>query len=314
MFKMNQQLKSIIKKTVPKSILSRIPLVFSASKLKKAREIFEQASETSAWLGWDVLELYQHKYPIPSVYNYDPWSLEQRGKSRAKEILSLVRREKKNLHTFLELGCGDGMVSCFLQRMGKTATAIDIKDKNLDRRLINEGVTFIRMDASNLCFENESFDFVFSYDTFEHFAEPELVLQEAIRVVRKGGYIYFKFGPLYMSPMGLHIYRVITVPYCQFLFPMEMLKKFAKVKKLEIIDFPEVNKWSLEDYRKLWNKYNHKLSRVKYYEYVDTSHLDLIIKHPSCFKSKTKNMDNLIVSSIEILFKKKFKDGNANKN
>ena len=36
------------------------------------------------------------------------------------------------------------------------------------------------MDAAKLQFKDESFDFVFSYDTFEHFAKPELVLQEAM--------------------------------------------------------------------------------------------------------------------------------------
>ena len=36
------------------------------------------------------------------------------------------------------------------------------------------------MDASNLKFEDESFDFVFSYDSFEHFENAEQVLNEAI--------------------------------------------------------------------------------------------------------------------------------------
>ena len=79
------------------------------------------------------------------------------------------------------------------------------------------------MDAANMQFEDETFDFVFSYDAFEHFASPENVLLEAIRVVRKRGYIYLEFGPLYYSPYGEHAYRSITVPYCQFLFPLPRL-------------------------------------------------------------------------------------------
>jgi hypothetical protein len=70
------------------------------------------------------------------------------------------------------------------------------------------------------------------------------------------------------------------------------------------INFNHINGWSLEDYRKLWELYSHLLKKIKYSEVFDISHLDLIMKYPSCFKSKTKNFDNLITSGIEVLFKK----------
>ena len=129
------------------------------------------------------------------------------------------------------------------------------------------------MDAANLEFANESFDFVFSFDAFEHFKEPESVLKEAVRVLRKGGYIYLFFGPLYMSPMGLHAYRSITVPYCQFFFPKELLEEYADTNGLDAINFSQINYWALEDYRNLWKKYSNILEIIRYHEipnvYVD---------------------------------------------
>ena len=107
-----------------------------------------------------------------------------------------------------------------------------------------------------------------------------------------------------MSPKGLHSYRSVTVPYCQFLFQKEVLRNFTQVKGLEPIDFDQLNSWSLDDYRELWNRYSHILKKVKYYEQIDASGLDLIMEYPSCFKSKTPSFDNLIVSSIEVLFVK----------
>lgn len=303
---MNQRFKSFIK-AVPKFILPKLLNILSMPKIIKSKKIFERAPERPIWLGWDILESLQQKYPFPPEYGYDPQSLERRGKEWATEILNLINlicTKTEKINTFLELGCFDGMTNCFLQRRGKITTAIDIESEEFDESAIREGVIFLQMDAANLQFEDERFDFIFSYNAFEHFTKPELVLQEAMRVVRKGGYIYLNFGPLYMSPLGLHAYRSITVPYCQFLFPKELLKDFANTKGAKPIDFAQVNGWSLEDYRKLWNRYSHWLKKVIYDEIYDLSHLDLIMKYPSCFRSKTKYFDNLIISSIKVLFKK----------
>ncbi len=272
--------------------------------LCRAKKAFERPPENPVCLDWQMLETLQEMYPFRSEYGYDPQSLEQRGEKRAEEILSLIHTKTERMITFLELGCWDGMVSCALKRRGKITTAIDNRSQGFDERALREGVALLQMDASYLAFKDESFDFVLSYDGFEHFAEPELVLQEAIRVVKRKGYIYISFGPLYMSPSGLHVYRSITVPYCQFLFSKELLKDFVKAKGLKPVEFAKVNGWSLEDYRQLWNKYSHMLKGIRYYEKLDLSHLDLIMKYPSCFKSKTKYFDNLIVSSIEVLFRK----------
>ena len=123
----------------------------------------------------------------------------------------------------------------------------------------------LRMDAADLKFENECFDVVLSYDGFEHFDEPELVLQEAIRVVKQGGYIYLFFGPLFMSPMGLHIYNTISVPYCQFLFSKEMLKDFVKAKGLNPFAFERDQIVSVRETLK------HYLNRLKKSKpYVET--------------------------------------------
>lgn len=235
---------------------------------------------------------------------YDPLSLEQRGEKRARELLRLAGRRKGRMRTFLDLGCWDGMVCAALQRMGKTATGVDIRPDAFDKRAIDAGAVLVQMDATDLRFENESFDFVFSYGSFEHFAEPERVLREAIRVVKKGGRIYLDFGALYMSPQGLHAYKSVTVPYRQFLFPGELLEAFAAAKGLPPIDFDTLNKWSLEDYRRLWSRCSDRLRKLRYYEIPDLAHIDLIMKYPSCFASKTRCFDNLIVTSVKVLFEK----------
>lgn len=299
---MSQRFKSIVNKIITEFIPGKLFLL--TPKILKAKSIFEQASEEPVWLERDVLESLQQKYSSPPEYCYDPKSLEQRGKERAGQLLRLIPTKKEKINTFLELGCWDGMVNYALQRMGKISTGIDNRSDGFDERAVRAGIPLLQMDAAHLQFEDESFDCVFSYGSIEHFAKPELVLQEAIRVAKRGGYIYLESGPLYMSPLGLHAYDVITVPYCQFLFPRKLLNDFVNARGLYPINYDQLNGWSLENYHKLWKRYSHKLKRVRYHEEYDLSHVDLIMKHPSCFKSKTKCFTNFIVGSIEVLFKK----------
>ena len=103
---------------------------------------------------------------------------------------------------------------------------------------------------------------------------------------------------------GAHAYSTITVPYCQFLFQKNILNDFAIQNGLNPIDFGHVNGWSIQSYRALWNKYSHALRRIRYHEQVDLSHLNLISKYPSCFKSKSDCFDNFIVKKISVLFQK----------
>jgi len=298
------QFRSLVKRFVPKNAVYELQTFFGLHKLLRARKIFDASAKEPAWLGPEMLDSLQQKYPFPPNYGYDQESLGQRGKDRAGAILRLINPNKNEINTFLELGCWDGMVSCILRRKGKTATAIDNRSEGFDARAVREGVRFMNMDAACLEFGDESFDFVFSFDAFEHFARPATVLQEASRVTKKGGFIYLLFGPLYMSPKGLHAYRSVTIPYCQFLFQKEMLKEFTQVNGLQPIDFDQLNGWSLEEFHQLWNRCPHTLKRIKYYERLDLSGLDLVMKYPSCFKSKTENFDNLVVSSIAVLFEK----------
>lgn len=285
------------------NISQKIIVNYLKWKIIKAKAIFERAKETPIWLGWTELENLQKKYPFTPRFKYTQKNITHRGIGRAIKILKLIQSEKKQINNFLDIGCGYGMTCAALQKMGKNTTGID-NNEVFDKRARKSGANFFKMDAADLKFENESFDFVFSHDTFQYFSHPEKVLKEAIRVVKKNGYIYFSFGPLYMSPHGRHAYRAITIPYCHFLFSNEIIEKFIKIKGLKPLADVTYNKWSLENFRKLWEDYSNQIKKIKYREYLDPAHLNLVIKYPSCFKSKTDFFENLIVSSISVLFKK----------
>lgn len=316
MFNFVKTNKSIIRKFLPSFILEQSKPFYSKLKgneIKKNRKKFikqlQEQPQSSVWLDWEQLELLHRKYPPLSgkITNYTKTS-EKRAKKRAENILSFLSNSfSGELKNFLELGCGDGMVSYFLQDWGKTTTAIDIYSGSFNDRVVNRDVTLLEMDAASLQFEDESFDFVFSYDGFEHFSQPELVLREAIRVTKPGGYIYLQFEPLYMSPFGLHAWELTNIPYCHLLFPRELLQDFIGESGRSFFQNIDkgLNQWSLSQFRSLWKLYSNQLKTCKYYEGYDGNHLNIINKYPSVFTRKTKEFDNLICDRIEILFEKK---------
>ena len=300
-----RQVRQLAKRIIPKSPLVDTWAAWCRLKAQSARQIFEAAGDSPAWLGIDELDVMQRDYPLePLYYGYDPDSIGARGRERARAMLDLTRHSDQ-FHRFLDLGMWDGMTCFALQELGKSTTGIDIRVEGLDRRAIDSGADFAAMDAAHLGFADESFDFVFSFNSFEHFPDPELVLREALRVLRPGGYLYLDFGPLWLTPKGAHQFETITVPYVECLFAKETLTEYAAANNIQLKEYTWMNEWPLSRYRSLWQRYESQMERVAYYEIYNADHVDLIARYPTCFKSRTQTFDDLIVSNIEAVFRKR---------
>lgn len=301
-----RQLRQWAKRIIPKDPLVNTWAAWCRMKAGSARRVFEEAGDSPAWLGMAELDELQHAYRVePPVYQYDLDSLMARGRERARTMLDLIRHQPNQPYRFLDLGMWDGMTCCVLREMGKSATGIDIRVEGLDRRAIDSGAGFAAMDAGSLGFVDGSFDFVFSFNSFEHFPDPEQVLREALRVLRPGGYLYLDFGPVWLSPKGAHQFQTISVPYVECLFTKETLTEYAAANDIKLMGYFWMNEWPLSRYRDLWQRYENRMERVTYHEIYNADHVDLIARYPTCFRSKTRNFDDLIISNIEALFLKR---------
>lgn len=300
----NQAIKSIVYNSIPKPILNNILHRYSDIRTYKARKVFEESLPSDKWLEKEQLELLQKSFPFRQKTSYDSQANKQRGQQWGARILNLIPSQNRAINNVLEIGAGQGIVCEYLQIQGKQTTAIDIKfeESKLNSNSHN-GVTYLEMDGGDLNFQDDSFDLIFSLNAFEHFPNPELVFKECLRVLKTGGYLYLCFEPLYMSPWGLHAYHSITFPYCQFLFAEETLQDFAQSNQLPPVN-EQLNKWSLEEYRNLWHKYNYFFKKIIYQEKRNPFYTDLIIEYSGLFKNQTQYFDNLIVSGIEVLFTK----------
>ena len=103
----------------------------------------------------------------------------------------------------LDVGSGTGGYSLNLLNNGAKVVALDIiKDyfQNV------KGVGFVLGDAANMPFKSNIFDFVFCSSLVEHVKEPDELIREIKRILRKNGMCYLSFPPFW-SPVGAHQFK-----------------------------------------------------------------------------------------------------------
>jgi len=90
--------------------------------------------------------------------------------------------------TVLDLGCGDGAVSAYLEGRGYLVTACDFNEAAVVAAR-GRGLRAVRLlnVESGLPFEDSNFDTVFWGDVIEHLFDPEGTLTEIRRVLKSGG-------------------------------------------------------------------------------------------------------------------------------
>ena len=111
----------------------------------------------------------------------------------------------------LDVGCGDGTLMKFLQNNKE----IDIRgieiSKNNSQKCVSKGLTVIEGDAEKDLsqFPDGSFDFVILSQTLQAFLNPEIVIQELLRVGKKAIVTLPNFG---FWKVRLHLLIKGTMP------------------------------------------------------------------------------------------------------
>lgn len=109
---------------------------------------------------------------------------------RARRILPLLRGgEEKEL---LDAGCGFGLYSVTLARLGYRVTAIDTDPKRIEaaetlKQSTGDRLTLRQADLRRLPFPDDSFDTILCTEVLEHIQEDTQALSELSRVIRSHG-------------------------------------------------------------------------------------------------------------------------------
>lgn len=109
----------------------------------------------------------------------------------SKPILDAIKTiEGKKI---LEIGCGGGHLSNYIQKNSNAVVSIDISDVALQTARNNyPDLNLIQMDGENLGFINNHFDFVISLELIEHLPDLQKHFEEVRRVLDGGGFYLFK--------------------------------------------------------------------------------------------------------------------------
>ena len=137
----------------------------------------------------------------------------------------------------LDLGCGAGFLCNALAAQGHRATGIDLSDASLEvarRYDKTQTVEYIHGNVYSLPFENEAFDVVCAMDVLEHIEEPQLLVAEASRVLKKGGLFFFH---TFNRNLWSYLFVIKGVEWCVKNTPkhMHVYPLFIKPNELEEI-------------------------------------------------------------------------------
>src|SRR5262249_26255553 len=129
----------------------------------------------------------------------------------------------------LDFGCGWGGETLWLAARARSGCGGDVDERAIAqaRRApespARRNCRFEWSADGRLPFADASFDAVLSTDTFEHVMDLDLAFAEIARVLKPGGSLLSRFGPLFCSPHGYHLYWACQVPWAHLIFGLDAI-------------------------------------------------------------------------------------------
>ena len=176
-----------------------------------------------------------------------------------------LKKDKSNYLeglNILDIGCGGGLISEPMARLGASVTGIDASEKNINIAKLHSKKNGLKINYLNTSPENlehiERFDIILNLEIVEHVNNVNLYIKSCYKLLRKNGlmftatlnrsfisYIKAIIGAEYILrwlPIGTHDWNKFIKP--------EELEKFLSDEKFSTIDIkglkfnPFLKKWT----------------------------------------------------------------------
>lgn len=127
----------------------------------------------------------------------------------------------------VDIGCGYGDVAIGLAKVGaRKVLGVDLDPARVECARRNAHAAGVSQLASFECMDfvrgpllESEFDHVISIASFEHILDLKGCLRRIYDILAPGGSLMTRFGPLWFSPYGAHMFDFTRVPWVHLLFP-----------------------------------------------------------------------------------------------
>ena len=131
---------------------------------------------------------------------YYPILYQNRDYSEAEHFLSNLTKEltPSPQNSFLDMACGEGRHSIYLNKLGYSVTGIDLSERsiNLAKKHSSDTLKFSIEDMRDFDLD-EKYDYVFnlftSFGYFDDLKENEMVIQQVVKHLKKNGTLVLDF-------------------------------------------------------------------------------------------------------------------------
>jgi ubiquinone/menaquinone biosynthesis C-methylase UbiE len=125
---------------------------------------------------------------------YESWYQTPLGDVVLKKESLLLKEMIGNVASkdILDVGCATGVHTRLFSNSNNRVTGIDISKEMIfeAKKKMDDNIQFLEMDATNLEFDDNSFDVVFSVTMIEFVIDKHKLMSELLRVLRPGGYLF----------------------------------------------------------------------------------------------------------------------------
>ena len=209
---------------------------------------------------WDV------KGKFKPLHMFNPIRIEY-ILEKTKEHFNLKNKDNLILEgiNVLDIGCGGGLISEPLARLGAKVTGIDASEKNIkvaDLHAKKNKLNILYLNRSpEQMDESEKFDLILNLEIVEHVDDVDLYIQSCYKLLKKGGlmftatlnrtvtsYLKAIIGAEYVLrwlPIGTHDWNKFLKPEELEIYLNKMKFKTIDVKGLEFN--PLTSKWKKSD-------------------------------------------------------------------
>ena len=182
---------------------------------------------------------------------------------RLRYIQDVINKKKLNKIKILDLGCGGGLISEGLSRLGANVTGMDFVEDNINAAKIHAKKNNLKINYKTLNFENEKinskFDVIVVFEVLEHLSNWKSFIEKIQSNLNPNGVLIMstinrnllsKFLTIDLAENYLRWIPTNTHTYHKFIKPKELeyiliKNNFKNINFKGLKYIPIKNKWSL---------------------------------------------------------------------